>query len=157
MSLNQEEVLSGENITGTQQMTANETDLPHIEWKIAQVNVLARDFARLREFYSLALGNRGEETHSSEDRTSRACRFDLASASLMLIERDPQFSGEEIRSSGAETLVFSVGSNEAVDAVFDHMRLLPGCKVTQLPHYAYDNRYETILEDPEGNILIFRD
>ncbi len=157
MPMNQEDILTVENEIDTQSTASSAAEPNKFKWKIAQVNVLARDFSKLREFYSQALGIQGEETRSSEDRTSRACRFDLESSSLMLIEWRPESSGAEMRAHGAETLVFSVGSNEAVDMVFDHIRQLPGCKVAQLPHYAFDNRYETILEDPEGNTLIFRD
>lgn len=129
-------------------------DMGGIELGIAQINLRARDYETMRTFYTLALGIKPIKAHASEDPAIRACRFDLSAVSILLSELP---EADRSVGHGAQELVFSAGGNEGVDAAYDRLRNVPGCKPVQFPHYASDNRYETILEDPEGNALIFRD
>ena len=117
--------------------------------RVAQINLRVADYEGMRDFYSRLLGERGHETTASEDREIDACVFELSNVNLMLIHQPEAAGGQE--------LVFGLGENEAVDAAYNRMKHLEGCKLVHFPHYALDNRYEIVVEDPEGNDLIFRD
>lgn len=120
---------------------------------IAQINLRVCDFEKLREFYTRALGVQPRDARSSEDRSARACRFDLPGVDLLMSE----IAADAARTHGPNELVFRVGSVDNVEAAYERLKAVPGCTPVQFPHYTHDNRYETIVQDPEGNALIFRD
>lgn len=120
-----------------------------IELRVAQINLRVADYAAMKDFYTQVLCESARETSSSEDRDVHACVFELPNVNLVLIHQPS--------ASGGQELVFGLGENEAVEAIYSRLKRVPGCKQIQFPHYALDNRYEAIFEDPEGNELIFRD
>jgi hypothetical protein len=118
---------------------------------IAEINLRARNFELMREFYTRALGVVPRDTRSSEDRNVRACRFDLPGIDLLMLELPADST------HGEQELIFRVGSVDNVEAAYERLKNVPGCEPVQFPRYTHDNRYETIVKDPEGNSLIFRD
>jgi len=120
---------------------------------IAQVNLHAHDFDKLKSFYTQALSVQPQDSRSSEYPGVCACRFDLPGIDLLLSE----IPNNSIRTYHQTELVFRVGSVNNVEKAYEHLSTIPGCASVQFPHYTHDNRYETIVKDPEGNLLIFRD
>lgn len=120
---------------------------------IAQVTLHTHDFDKLKSFYIQALSVQPRDTRSSEYPGVRACRFELPGIDLFLSE----IPNDSIRTYHQTELVFRVGSVNNVEKAYEHLKTIPGCVSVQFPRYTHDNRYETIVKDPEGNLLIFRD
>ena len=122
----------------------------------AQINLVVSDLDKMRAFYEVALNLKEEPLPFPHHDDGKACRFPLPTGYFVLTRR-AEDTADNPAAHSAEQIVFSAGSEEGVEAVFQRLRQIPDCKILQLPHYASDNRYELIIEDPEGNNLIFRD
>ena len=122
---------------------------------IAQINLVVSDLEKMRAFYAAALALKDEPMPLSRQRDVPACRFPLATGYFVLTNLPEEATGAKVH--GLQEVVFSVGDEEGVEAVFQRVKAIPGCKVLKLPHFDYDNRYKVVFEDPEGNELIFCD
>ena len=118
---------------------------------LAQINLKVRDMDRMRNFYRLALNVDARSVRDSAG--ERSCRCDLGAVTLMLNEAPEDAAA----AGGTQTLVFSAGGSEQVDAAWDRLRRAPGVIAEQPPRFVYGNWYEVGVKDPEGNALIFRD
>lgn len=124
----------------------------------AQIKLPVRDLTKMRAFYELVLGISAETLRRSAQTSAQSCRFQLHAGSFILTEQAEK-SDDSSDPAGHSTrqIVFSAGGEEGVDALFQKLKGVPECAVRQIPHYANDNRYEMIVDDPEGNELIFQD
>lgn len=140
-------------LTFGKQNTEQNTDLD-----FSQINLVVSDLDKMRKFYAAVLALQEEPLPLRRQRDAQACRFPLRTGYFVLTQL-PEADDEtgDVRKRGVRQIVFSVGSEESVESVFQRIKAVPGCTVRKLPHFDYDNRYKVIVEDPEGNELIFCD
>lgn len=123
--------------------------------KINHIALWADDIERLKDFYCLWFGAKAGELYHNPRKhfSSYFLTFPDGGASLEIMHR-PETTGRD--RSGNHTgychMAVSLGSKEAVDATTERMRS-EGVKVIGEPRTTGDGYYESVISDPEGNLI----
>ncbi len=123
--------------------------------RIEHVAVWADDLQRLRDFYVAWFGARCGDRYENPAKgfSSYFLYFDDDTARLELMHSDfATVRGHAGPSAGFAHLAFSLGSREAVDALTARLHAA-GHRVLSAPRVTGDGYYESVVEDPEGNMI----
>jgi lactoylglutathione lyase len=139
-------------------------DAPTIEARIAHVALWTRDIERLeqlRTFYERHFGARAGAPYHSARRPGFVSYFlELAGgARLELMTLPADVRAEENGPSDADTprpgyahIALSLGSAGAVDALTARLAAA-GVPVRSAPRWTGDGYYESVVADPDGNLV----
>ncbi len=123
--------------------------------RIDHIAVRAYDIERLREFYVTYFGTvSGTSYHNSKKGlTTYFLTFPSGGARLELMHI-PELDrcGRSCQASGLCHIAISLGSREAVDALTERMRK-EGVGIVGEPRTTGDGYYESVISDPEGNLI----
>lgn len=123
--------------------------------KITHIAILARDIELLKDFYCHWFGATAGPRYHNPRRgfTSYFLTFPDGGARLEIMNEpgitDAAASG---KLRGFCHIAISAGSKEAVDELTERMRL-EGIPVLGNPRTTGDGYYESVVADPEGNIV----
>lgn len=123
--------------------------------KITHIAILARDIELLKDFYCRWFGATAGPRYHNPRRgfTSYFLTFPDGDARLEIMNEsgitDASPSG---KLRGFSHIAISAGSKEAVDELTERMRL-EGIPVLGNPRTTGDGYYESVVADPEGNIV----
>jgi lactoylglutathione lyase len=121
---------------------------------IEHIAIWARDLELLREYYTSFIGGTAGSRYLNQ-RTGFASYFVTfdSGARLELMSRPSvNATRDEASHVGYAHLAFSVGSAEGVDALTERIRAA-GYTVVSEPRTTGDGYYESVVLDPEGNVI----
>lgn len=123
--------------------------------KINHVAIWSQDIERLRDFYCRWFGTvAGQRYHNPcKGFTSYFLTFPDGGARLEIMN-GPGIIGreEDIKLQGLCHIALSLGSREAVDEMTERMRRA-GIPIISNPRTTGDGYYESVVTDPDGNII----
>lgn len=121
--------------------------------RIEHIAIWARDIDSLCTFYTRYFSAKsGEKYHNpAKGFTSRFLTFDDG-ARLELMHRDGLASAPSSPHSGLAHVAISVGSKEAVDSLTAQIKA-DGWEIIGPPRTTGDGYYESVIADPEGNLI----
>ena len=121
-------------------------------FKIDHVAIWAEDLELLREFYAKYFGGvSGPLNHNpAKGFTSYFISFD-GGCRLELMHREGMTKGKD-NQLGYAHISFSVGSKEKVNELTERIRNA-GFSILGEPRTTGDGYYESVIADPEGNII----
>lgn len=123
--------------------------------RINHIAVWTYDIERLREFYVTYFGAvAGTRYHNSKKGlTTYFLTFPSGGARLELMHIPGlDRSGRSCQAAGLCHIAISLGSREAVDALTEKMRK-EGVRILGEPRTTGDGYYESVVSDPEGNLI----
>jgi len=123
--------------------------------KIAHIALWVNDLERMVDFYCRFFNGTAGKIYHNPVKNFESCFVAFESGTSMeLMRKTNQIlsSQTEETKTGFHHLAFSVGSREVVDQL---TRLLSddGYKVKSNPRVTGDGYYESVISDPEGNII----
>lgn len=120
--------------------------------RISHVAVWARDIDLLCSFYTKYFGGTGGPLYRNPAKgfSSRFITFD-GETRLEIMHRESLAPDNE-NSLGFAHIAISVGSKEAVDGLTARLRA-DGCVIVGEPRLTGDGFYESVVSDPEGNLV----
>ena len=137
-------------------------DQPTVAARIAHVALWTRDverLERLRAFYERHFGARSGAIYHSARQSGFASYFldfgDGARLELMTLPHDAPADATPTPASarlGYAHIALSLGSTEAVDATTAR-RAAAGVPVVSAPRRTGDGYYESVVADPDGNLV----
>jgi len=122
--------------------------------KIAHLAIWTNDLERLRDFYCNYFGAVSNEKYTNplKQFSSFFLTFENGSCSLELMNKPQLDNPGSKESTGLAHFSFSTGSEEQVDRFTAQLREA-GCNVIGEPRWTGDGFYESVIEDPDGNIV----
>lgn len=123
--------------------------------KIEHIAILVQDLEGIKEFYSRHFhAQAGEKYHNPQKGfTSYFLSFPKDGARLEIMSRkDVGASVDSSEVFGLAHFALSVGTEEAVREKTEELRAA-GVTITGEPRWTGDGYYESLIHDPEGNIL----
>lgn len=123
--------------------------------RIEHLAIWVKDLEKMKAFYSLNFNMKSGDIYVNEKKgfSSYFLSFESA-ARLELMHRADIFESEISRSllMGLNHLAISVGSKENVDELTNFLRE-KGIQIIEEPRTTGDGYYESIIVDPEGNLV----
>ena len=125
--------------------------------KISHIAIWTIDLERLRDFYCNYFEAKSNKKYINPVKqfSSYFLTFESEGCSLELMNK-PNLGNSDDHGLKHETglahFSFSVGSKEKVDLMTEQL-LDEGYKVTGEPRYTGDGFYESVITDPDGNIV----
>lgn len=123
--------------------------------RLEHTAIWTRDLERLRAFYERYFGAAPSPLYQSHTRigfTSRFLTFPDKGARLELMSIADLSAAPAGAGVGYAHLAVAVGSRAAVDALTARMRD-DGVHVVGLPRETGDGYYESVVKDPDGNMV----
>jgi lactoylglutathione lyase len=121
---------------------------------VAHVAIWTRDLERLRDFYVRFLGARPGPLYRSARRPFESCFLSFEEGARLELMRIPDLAaapGSDPR-VGLAHVAFAVGGRERVDALTAELRA-QGFAVVGEPRTTGDGYYESVVLDPDGNVV----
>ena len=125
--------------------------------KIAHIAIWTNDLERLRDFYCNYFHAKSNAKYSNQSKqfSSYFLTFENGGCSMELMKKpnleNPDNLGSKA-STGLAHFAFSAGSKERVDLLTEQFREA-GHKVIGEPRNTGDGFYESVITDPDGNIV----
>ena len=125
--------------------------------QISHIAIWTNDLERLRDFYCNYFHAKSNKKYTNPVKQfssyfltfeSGGCSIELMSKPNLINSSDPELNHE----TGLAHFAFSVGSKEKVDLLTTQFRE-DGYKVIGEPRYTGDGFYESVINDPDGNIV----
>ena len=123
--------------------------------KIEHVAIWTTDLERLKDFYTTYFGAQANDKYTNPVKGFESYFLHFSSgARLELMSRPGVEAGPStpIYPVGLTHLAFSVGSKARVDSLTEELRAA-GCTVIGQPRKTGDGYYESIIADPDGNLI----
>jgi lactoylglutathione lyase len=124
--------------------------------EIAHIAYWVHDLERMREFYLRWFGATGSELYTNASKGFESYFIALpgggARIELMRMKGVGDPDGPRGTRKGLAHLAIGVGDRAAVDDLTERMRR-EGFKVKGEPRVTGDGYYESVVEDPEGNLI----
>jgi len=121
---------------------------------IEHVAIWTDDLERLRAFYERYLGAIAGERYENASTGLRSYFLELGGARLELMQMpavDKRAAGDQQR-LGLAHIAFALGSEQAVDELTDRLRS-DDYAILDGPRRTGDGYYESVVRDPDGNLI----
>lgn len=121
---------------------------------IEHIGLWVRDLAAMADFYCAHFGGKAGELYVADHDQFRSLFIEFScGARLELMTREGLQKGDDagLRYGWAH-LTFSVGTKEKVNGLTAELAAA-GCEVMSGPRITGDGYYESMIRDPEGNLL----
>ncbi|MFC1996102.1 VOC family protein [Chloroflexota bacterium] len=123
--------------------------------KIEHIAIWTRDLERLKDFYLIYFDAQANEKYVNPSNGFESYFLSFASGPrvelMSRLDVEPNASAPDYP-VGFTHLAFSVGSKERVDSLTDKLRQ-DDYKVVSEPRTTGDGYYESIIADPDGNLV----
>lgn len=125
--------------------------------KISHLAIWTNNLEQLRDFYCTHFDAKSNEKYTNHVKkfSSYFLTFENGSCSLELMSKPNLDDSDSLESkvlTGLAHFAFSVGSKEQVDLFTSQLREA-GYKVIGEPRLTGDGFYESVIADPDGNIV----
>ena len=125
--------------------------------KIAHLAIWTNQLEQLRDFYCNYFGAKSNEKYLNPAKqfTSFFLTFENGSCGLELMSKpnlDDPLNAELKTTKGLAHFAFSVGSEANVDKFTARLREA-GVRIIGEPRHTGDGFYESVIKDPDGNII----
>lgn len=121
---------------------------------IAHLAVWTGDITRLQEFYTRFFGAVGSPIYHNPAKQFRSCFLSFSSgARLELMNRPGLLApGQGCECFGYAHLAISTGSEKEVDELTERLRSA-SFRIVGEPRHTGDGYYESVVLDPDGNLV----
>jgi len=125
--------------------------------QISHIAIWTNDLERLRDFYCNYFHAKSNKKYTNPVKQfssyfltfeNEGCSLELMNKPNLINSNDPELNHE----TGLAHFAFSVGSKEKVDLLTEQFRK-SGHKIIGEPRYTGDGFYESVITDPDGNIV----
>lgn len=124
--------------------------------KIEHIAIWVRDLEKIKEFYQKYFGATSNEKYHNPVKNFESYFLSFENGSRLEIMTRPDIqegnNSFDAQKFGIVHLAFSTGSNEKVDALTETLRN-DGYEVVGEPRTSGDGYYESVILDPENNIV----
>jgi lactoylglutathione lyase len=125
--------------------------------RIEHVAIWCRNLETLRAFYETLFGAKASGKYVNPGRQFESYFLSFASGARLELMRRPQVvdtgSHPDAQPAGYAHLAFSVGSKEKVETLTAQLRAA-GYTVPSGPRFTGDGYFESVVLDPEGNLVV---
>ena len=120
--------------------------------KIEHLAIWVSDLEKMKAFYETYLNaTSGDKYVNSKKRFSSYFLSFNGGARLELMKRE-DITNKSTESLGLAHVAISLGSKEKVDLLTEQLRI-DGIEIAGEPRVTGDGYYESIIKDPEGNLI----
>lgn len=121
--------------------------------KIEHVAIWVKDIERMKEFYTYYFGAESNNLYVNERKGFASYFLTFSSGTRLEIMKKVGVTELPLPEQlGWAHVAFSVGSKEEVDRLTENIRE-DGYTVRGNPRTTGDGYYESVIEDPEGNVI----
>ncbi|ANF49887.1 glyoxalase [Chryseobacterium glaciei] len=124
--------------------------------KIEHIAIWVRDLEKMKEFYQKYFGATSNEKYHNPVKNFESYFLSFENGSRLEIMTRPDIqegnNSYDAQKFGIVHLAFSTGSNEKVDAITETLRN-DGYEIVGEPRTSGDGYYESVILDPENNIV----
>ncbi|MFP7254687.1 glyoxalase/bleomycin resistance/extradiol dioxygenase family protein [Virgibacillus sp. 7505] len=121
--------------------------------KIEHVAIWVKDIERMKEFYTHYFGAESNSLYVNEKKGFASYFLTFSSGTRLEIMKKVGVNEPALPEQlGWAHVAFSVGSKEEVDRLTENIRV-DGYTVSGNPRTTGDGYYESVIEDPEGNVI----
>ncbi|MFP3593152.1 VOC family protein [Chryseobacterium sp. SIMBA_038] len=124
--------------------------------KIEHIAIWVRDLEKIKEFYQKYFGATSNEKYHNPVKNFESYFLSFENGSRLEIMTRPDIqegnNSFDAQKFGIVHLAFSTGSNEKVDTLTETLRN-DGYEVVGEPRTSGDGYYESVILDPENNII----
>ncbi|HHX66017.1 MAG TPA: hypothetical protein GX702_14145 [Chloroflexi bacterium] len=122
--------------------------------RIEHVAIWANDLEALKEYYVRFFAAQAGDLYHNERTGFRSYFLTFDSGARLEIMSSPTVDGaaDGVSRIGYAHMAFSVGSMDEVDALTEAIRSA-GYSVVNEPRTTGDGYYESVVQDPEGNLV----
>lgn len=120
--------------------------------RIEHLAIWVSDLEKVRTFYERYFGVRSNEKYMNSDKGFSSYFLSFEEGSRLEIMHRHDVKAESNVSLGLAHFAISLGSKERVDQLTEQLRL-DGYPIVGEPRTTGDGYYESVIEDPEGNLV----
>lgn len=121
--------------------------------KIEHIAIWVKDIEKMRKFYTHYFGAKSNSLYVNEKKGFSSYFLAFSDGSRLELMRKETINGQSTPDHlGWAHTAFSVGSKEAVDSLTEKLKV-DGYTIKGNPRTTGDGYYESVIEDPEGNIV----
>lgn len=123
--------------------------------KIEHIAIWTRDLEKMRSFYINFFDLRSNELYINPKKNFSSYFLSFESGARIELMHKPEVGptlGKDILRSGLAHIAISVGSRERVDMLTEEIRNA-GHEIVGEPRITGDGYYESVVSDPEGNLI----
>lgn len=121
--------------------------------RIEHVAIWARDIEVMKDFYITYFNGKANDKYHNEKKQFQSYFLTFGSgARLEIMSKAGVDQPDAENRIGWAHIAFSLGSREAVDQLTERLRK-DGYRHVDGPRVTGDGYYESVIEDPEGNLL----
>lgn len=124
--------------------------------KIEHIAIWVKDLEKTRNFYEQYFGAVSNEKYHNSAKHFESYFLSFDNGCRLEIMNRPDIgesnSSYDDQKSGIIHLAFSTGSKEKVDELTERLRK-DGCRIAGEPRTTGDGYYESVILDPENNII----
>ena len=126
----------------------------YMQIKIDHLAVWTQDLERLRSFYMTYFGAQCNDKYYNPTKRLETYFLTFEGGTRLEIMKRPEVQPENTQefTQGYTHLAFSLGSQEAVDELTERL-VMDGYPKLNGPRTTGDGYYESVLRDPDGNLL----
>jgi len=120
--------------------------------KIEHIAVWVSDLEQTRDFYEKYFGAHSNAKYVNDQKGFSSYFLSFEGGARLEIMKRLDVKRKEITSLGWAHIALSMGSKRNVDDLTDRLRV-EGYKVVGEPRTTGDGYYESVVEDPDGNLI----
>ncbi|NGY70101.1 glyoxalase/bleomycin resistance/extradiol dioxygenase family protein [Bacillus megaterium] len=121
--------------------------------RIEHVAIWVRDLENMREFYKTYFKGKSNQRYHNKEKGFESYFLSFESGTRLEIMRRIGINEKTLAETlGWTHIAFSLGSKEAVDELTTKLTT-DGYKLVNGPRTTGDGYYESVIEDPEGNLI----
>jgi len=122
--------------------------------KIEHVAIWVNDLEKMKRFYENYLGARAGKKYHNASKNFTSYFLSFSNGARLEIMHRPDILKKNLTadSIGITHIAFSLGSKERVDILTEELHD-DGYEVVSQPRTTGDGYYESVVKDPEGNLI----
>ena len=120
--------------------------------KIEHLAIWVSDLERMREFYSTYFGATSKDKYINAKKGFSSYFLSFGEGARLEIMHQEGMHGVVEQGMGLAHLAISLGSKEQVDTLTEELRSA-GYEIAGEPRTTGDGYYESVVKDPEGNVV----
>lgn len=121
--------------------------------RINHIAVWVQDLERMKAFYKMYFDCKANEIYTNSKKQFSSCFLSFSDGSrIELMQRADISTRPALEMHGWAHIAIDVGSKENVDALTAKLEK-DGFKIISYPRVTGDGYYESVIGDPEGNLI----
>lgn len=120
--------------------------------KIEHIAIWTNNLEEMKDFYTRFFHGKANEKYVNQKKHFESYFIQFESGTRLELMRRPDLAKGEENACGYAHMAFSLGSRQEVDEMTSHFEK-EGYQVAGKPRVTGDGYYESVILDPDGNIV----